>query len=247
MSHTATAGILLIGNELLSGRVRDENLSFLAGELWQLGVPVRRTVVVRDAVEEIAAAVRELAARETYVFTSGGVGPTHDDVTIAGVAAAFGVPVVLEPGLERLLRGFFGERTTPFHLRMARVPQGAELLGGDGRNWPTVRMRNVIVLPGVPEYLRRRFVRLRELFRHEPLHRCMLALAADEPTIAPYLEAAVAENAGVEIGSYPQGDTVLVTFEGTDSEQVERAREAVDRALANVCERTWPAGPAGKP
>src|SRR4051812_18319742 len=122
-----TAAALIIGNELLSGKTAEANLHVLARELRALGVLLRRVVMVLDDVEVIAREVTELSASHDVVFTSGGVGPTHDDVTMESVARAFDVGVVISPVLERLICGYYGERCTEGHLLMARVPDGARL------------------------------------------------------------------------------------------------------------------------
>ncbi|UCF66729.1 MAG: competence/damage-inducible protein A [Acidobacteriota bacterium] len=232
MSERADAAILLIGNELLSGRVRDENLQFLARELWELGMPVRRAWFIRDSVEEIAIAVGELARAHSWLFTTGGIGPTHDDVTVEGVARAFGVALETHPRLEDLIRLRFGSETSAPHLRMALVPRGAVLEGRDDRSWPTIRVENTLILPGVPWILQRKFAVIKESFRQSPLHRSSLSLIAGEAELAPILEAALGNFPDVEIGSYPAEGHVLVTFEGVDADRVRRACQEVDRASA---------------
>lgn len=228
-----SSGVLLIGNELLSGRVPDANLAYLARRLWELGTPVARAEMCGDDPAEIAVAVARLAAGCSWVFTSGGIGPTHDDVTMEGVARAFGVPVIVEPTLERLIREHFGDACQAAHLRMARAPEGARLEGEDA-GWPTVRMRNVFVLPGVPAILQRKFERLAEQFRQPPLHRATLAFRADEALLAARLERAAQDWPRVSIGSYPQPDSVLVTFEGELAAEVEGARNDVRQATADI-------------
>ncbi len=171
-----------------------------------------------------------------YVFTSGGVGPTHDDVTIAAVARAFGRPVVSSPEIEELLREYLGERLTEGHLRMAEVPEGALLLHGSRGRWPTVRMDNVFILPGLPEVFRRKLGMLREhLVGGPPFISRAVHTASDEGEIAPLLERLVRDHPSVAIGSYPRwGDgpvRVAVTFDGPDRAAVDRAVEAFHQAL----------------
>lgn len=234
MERRDDAALLLVGNELLSGRVRDENAPHLARELWDLGVPVRRMEFCRDDVDEIAGAVGRLAPAHTWLFTTGGIGPTHDDVTIQGVARAFGVGVIVHPTLEQLVRSYFGERLEPSHLRMAWAPEGADLEGGDSGAWPTVKMRNVYILPGVPSILQRKFARLRERFRRAPLHRRSLTFRSDEARLAPLLGAVARSFPGVEVGSYPGPDHVLVTFESADPDLVDEAVAAVERESRGI-------------
>src|SRR5437867_1295502 len=165
-----TAGIIVIGNEILSGKTIDENSLFLARELRGLGVDVRKISVIPDELEIIAEEVRLFSRSYDYVFTTGGVGPTHDDLTIVGIARAFGRPVRRNPQLETTLRGYYSESLVEPNLRMADVPEGARLVGGSGTWFPVVAVENVFTFPGVPEILRRKFDRIKEMFREEPFH-----------------------------------------------------------------------------
>src|SRR6266404_4751275 len=137
-----TAGILLIGNEILSGKITDANAAYLCRELRGLGVEVRRITVIPDEVDLIAAEVSRFGADYDVVFTSGGVGPTHDDVTIEGVARAAGVSVIRHPALVALLEGYYKDALNDAHLKMAEVPEGAELLVDESVRFPTILMRN---------------------------------------------------------------------------------------------------------
>src|SRR5262245_18832383 len=127
-----TGAIVVIGNEILTGKSQDKNASFLINELYRLGVALRRVIVIADDVSEIASAVRDCSERFDYVFTSGGIGPTHDDVTIEGVAKAFGRPVTRQPELESLIRTYFGQDVDETRLRMAEAPQDASLVYAEG-------------------------------------------------------------------------------------------------------------------
>jgi molybdopterin-biosynthesis enzyme MoeA-like protein len=190
--------------------------------------------VVPDAVGEIADSVRILAARFDHVFTSGGVGPTHDDVTLAAVAEAFGMEVRRHPELEALLRAGYGDRLHERDLRMADVPAGARLEYGPGgaradarTPWPVIVVRNVWVLPGVPSIFRRKFEAVRELFRAAPIHGRALFSRAGEGQIAGALDEAVAAFPEVEIGSYPHPEAqdykVKITIDGRDGARVDGA------------------------
>lgn len=153
-----SAGIVIIGDEILSGKFADENAAFLIHELRALGVDLRRIDMIPDDIADIAATVAAASARFDWVFTSGGVGPTHDDVTMAGVAAAFSTLVARHPDLEAKVRGHYGATVAEANLRLAETPIGAELLYGHDKIWPVVTMRNVHILPGVPPLFRRKFV-----------------------------------------------------------------------------------------
>lgn len=214
----ATAAVIVIGNEILTGKFADENAPYLIGRLRALGVDLGRVVVIPDTVEGIAAEVRDAAARFDHVFTTGGVGPTHDDLTMAGVAAAFGVPLVRHPELEGILRRHLRERANEAALRMAEVPEGAELWWDGEVRFPLVVMRNVAVFPGVPGLLRLKFEAVAHRFAGVPVACRRLWTAQTEPEIADALTDAAGRWPSVAIGSYPRFELtpprVLVTLEG---------------------------------
>jgi molybdenum cofactor synthesis domain-containing protein len=223
-----TAAVVVIGNEILTGKSEDKNASYLIGELYKLGVALRRVVVIADDVTEIARAVRECAADFDYVFTSGGVGPTHDDVTIEGVARAFDRPVVRVPELEAMLRSYFGEGVNEARLRMADAPDGSQLIKAAGLRWPVLATENVYVLPGVPELFRSKFEAIRERFRGDPYYVGAVYTREDEFDIAPRLDRVAANHPDVDIGSYPtftrEDYRVKVTIESKVEAAVDRAR-----------------------
>jgi molybdenum cofactor synthesis domain-containing protein len=236
-----TAGILIIGEEIHSAKVDDENARHLLRELRELGVSVRRIEVIPDEMEEIATAVQEMSARYDHVFTSGGIGPTHDDVTLPAVAAAFSMPLRRRPELEGLIRSNMGGEFNERDLRMADLPEGARLLYGeppDLSRWPVIAVSNVYVLPGVPAIFRRKFDSVRELFRSGPIHSRAVYSREGEGLIAAALDAVVAEFPAVLVGSYPRLDAldhkVKITLDGRD-------RDGVDRATAQIVERLGPA------
>ena len=215
-----TAGILLIGNEILSGKITDANAAYLCRELRALGVEVRRITVIPDEVDLIAAEVRAFSAEYDVVFTSGGVGPTHDDVTIEGVARALDVPVIREPRLVRVLEGYFKGRLNEARLKMAEVPQGAELTADGELVFPAVVVRNIYILPGVPEIFRQKFDSLKERFRETPFHLCCVYVSMGEGTLADHLNELLAAHPELMLGSYPEFSNpeykVKVTLESKD-------------------------------
>jgi molybdenum cofactor synthesis domain-containing protein len=231
-----TAAALIIGNELLSGKVVEGNLVVLARELRALGVQLRRVVMILDEIDVIAREVRELSAAHDVVFTSGGVGPTHDDLTIEGVARAFGAGVVSAPSIERLIRGHYGERCTEGHLLMARIPEGARLVASASVLWPTVVMRNVWVLPGVPEVFRMKMPHVRaELAGDAPFVSLSAYTTLDEGDLKPLLDRVVADHREVDVGSYPKWNEpeykTRLTFDGLDEARVRAARDAFVASL----------------
>ncbi|MGE0792491.1 MAG: competence/damage-inducible protein A [Sandaracinaceae bacterium] len=226
-----SAAALIIGNEILTGKIREANLEVLARELRLLGVQLRRAVVCSDDVAVIARDLTELRTSHDLVFTSGGVGPTHDDVTLAGVARSFGRPLTRASEIEGLIRGYWGPRTTPGHLRMADVPEGAELLSSGEVPWPVVVIDNVHVLPGVPQIFAIKLRVLRERIGADvPFVSRAIYTKCDEGTIAALLEEVTAKHPGVDIGSYPvwrdPDVRVKLTFDSLDAAAVDAALEA---------------------
>jgi molybdenum cofactor synthesis domain-containing protein len=225
-----SAGILVIGNEVLSGKVEEANARFLIGALREAGVRLERIVFVRDDEAQIASDVREMASRVDHLFTSGGVGGTHDDITMPAVARAFDLPLETHPELMRLLEAHYGERLNDAHRRVARLPRGATLHYAESSPVPVVRVRNVFVLPGAPRFLRDKFPAIRPLLQGSEVWLAELRLCVDEEAVADVLEAADALVPGVEVGSYPRfegGDAcrVKVTIEGTREADAARVLE----------------------
>ena len=222
-----TAGIILIGNEILSGKIQDANAAYLCRELRGLGVDVRRITVIPDEVALIADEVAAFSREFDVVFTSGGVGPTHDDVTMEGVARAMGVSVVRHPDLAGLLQRYYKDRLNDAHLRMAEVPEGCELVSADTLRFPTILMRNVYILPGVPEIFRQKFDALRERFRDQPIHLKNVFVRMGEGTLAEHLNGLLVAFPLLLLGSYPEFSNpeyqVKVTLESRDRAYLEQA------------------------
>lgn len=151
-AHTiVTASLLVIGDEILSGRTKDKNIGHIAEYMTNIGIDLREVRVVPDEEDEIVAALNALRARYTYVFTTGGIGPTHDDITADAVAKAFGVPIDVDPRAVAVMRERFKpEELNPARLRMARMPEGSELVHNSYNKVPGFRIGNVIVMAGVP-------------------------------------------------------------------------------------------------
>lgn len=223
----STAAILVIGNEILSAKVVDENGPFLARELRALGVELRRIETVPDEVPLIIDALKRCLSHAKWVFTSGGIGPTHDDVTIAAIAEAFGRRVVLDPATLKLLDDRYGPSLNAARKRLAEVPEGARVEFHEGYLFPVISLENVTILPGVPSLLREGFMRIRERFRVAPIFSRALYFTIGEPALAEHLDATVARFPAVGIGSYPRFDDadhrVKVTFDGRDESEVRSA------------------------
>lgn len=244
LTRMSTAGLVVIGDEILSGKTTDANTPFLIRELRGLGVALREIAVIPDEMEGIAATVRRFAQAYDHVFTSGGIGPTHDDLTVAAVALAFGVGLSRSELLERMMRDYYAEKDMPLlerNLRMADVPAGASLIEGEGLRWPVLAMRNVYVLPGIPEIFERKFLAIRERFRSTPFHLRQVFVREEEGAIAHHLDRVASDHPGVALGSYPRwvpaadGHRVKLTLEGKTAEDVDRACAALVALLGAGC------------
>ncbi len=230
------AAALIIGNELLSGKIAEQNLLVLARTLRGLGVVLERVVMILDDRARIAEEVRALAASYDVVFTSGGVGPTHDDLTIDAVADAFGVAAVVYADLEAMIRGYYGAAVTEGHLLMARAPDGSRLVSIPEMPWPTVVKENVWVLPGVPQIFAMKMpVVVAELGGGRRFVSHAVHTTLDEGPLKPLLDRVVVAHPTVEVGSYPKWREpryrTKVTFDGQDEVAVLAARDAFAASL----------------
>ncbi|MDH3728797.1 MAG: competence/damage-inducible protein A [Myxococcales bacterium] len=234
MSRTAAA--LIIGNEILSGKIADTNTAFLARGLFELGIELRRVVVCGDEVDTICRELNALRSAHDLVFTSGGVGPTHDDVTIEGVAAAFGRPVVRSAAVENVIRHYYRDRATEAHFRMANMPEGAEMLRSAEAPWPTVVIENVYVLPGVPEIFELKFTDLRKRIDHgHEFYSQAVYTKSGEGEVASLLEEIARAFPSVMVGSYVKWQAedyrTKVTFDGNDPDAITKAADMLIEKL----------------
>ncbi len=218
--------IILIGNELLSGKIQDENGHYATRRLRALGASVTRVSIIPDVQADIVDEVQRCLRSNDVVITSGGVGPTHDDITLECIAEALGVDCYLEPQLEALINRYFGDRVTPAHMRMATIPRGSALLEAGENTWPIVHTESVYVLPGVPEIFRAKFEALAERLRRGQWYLRSIYLNVDEGAIAALL-LELERDHGVSIGSYPKWRgtdyRVRVTVEARSPDQVNAA------------------------
>ncbi|MDR3527308.1 MAG: molybdopterin-binding protein [Rhizomicrobium sp.] len=237
-----TAAILVIGNEILSGRTQDTNSNTLARFLAPLGITLSEIRVVADDQPEIVAALNALRARYTYVFTTGGIGPTHDDITADAVAAAFGSKIEFHPDAMALLAARYAERGEDFNAmrqRMARVPQGASLIKNPVSVAPGFQLANVFVLAGVPSVLAAMLDDLSSrLTRGAVMHAITVTAPVAEGDIAAALAAIQSDHPAIAIGSYPyyrpEGYGVQLVARGVDPAAVEIAAAAIEALLRQV-------------
>jgi molybdenum cofactor synthesis domain-containing protein len=197
------AGIIIIGNEILSGKIHDTNSYYLASELRRLGVIVMRILTIPDEIDVIASETCEFSKKYDYVFTSGGVGPTHDDVTMEGIAQGFGVKLIRHPELEDFFRDRYGNHLSDPIIKMTRVPEGASVVRNREMGYPLVMFRNLYIFPGIPEYLREKFSHVSEELRTPVFYLKRYFLNARESEIANTLNAVVKKHRDVIFGSYP--------------------------------------------
>ncbi len=226
-----TAAILVIGDEILSGRTRDANMHYLAGELATKGIDLKETRIVPDVQDTIVAALNALRARYDHVFTSGGIGPTHDDITADAVAAAFGLPLHVRDDARDLLARHYDRSGLEFNearMRMARIPEGAVLIDNPISAAPGFSMQNVHVMAGVPNIFQAMVASLLpRLTGGRPLLSQTLRIERGEGSVAKPLAALAAEFDDLSFGSYPfiqngaYGTNIVVR--GTDAGRLDAA------------------------
>ncbi len=229
-----SACLIIIGNEILSGRTVDANLPYIALKLGEIGVRMREVRVVADDEAAIVEAVNVCRARYTYVFTTGGIGPTHDDITAASVAKAFGLRYGRHPEAERRLLAYYPpERVNPARMKMADTPEGAELIDNPVSVAPGFRVENVHVLPGVPKIMQAMFDGLLPTLKGgEKVRSRAITVFAPEGDVANAgLGDIQARFSGIEIGSYPfwrpEGPGTTIVFRGTDQGAIDQAAAAL--------------------
>ena len=236
-----TAAILVIGDEILSGRTKDRNVGFIADTLTDIGMDLEEVRIVADREAAIVAAVRELSARYDYVFTSGGIGPTHDDITADSIAKAFGLPIGIDPRAVDLLMPYWRSRgiePNESRLRMARIPEGATLIANAVSAAPGFRVENVFVMAGVPAIMQ---AMMDEVVKMLPASRPILSKTIEARRGEGDIAAAAGEvqkaHPDVRIGSYPYHDgekfTTRLVLRSRDAGALAAARAAMDRALKN--------------
>ena len=205
--RTWTAALVVIGDEILSGRTEDRNIAQVARWLNEQGIRLSEVRVVADDSAAIVEAVNALRPAHDYIFTTGGIGPTHDDITIDSIAEAFGVPVIVHPEARRILEDYYRGRPlglTEARLRMARVPDGAELIPNPTSGAPGVRIGNVYILAGIPNVAKAMLEALEgRIEGGEPMVSVTVRAHAAESDVAELLKAVQDEHPGVSIGSYP--------------------------------------------
>jgi len=233
-----TAALIVVGNEVLSAKVRDENGPWAAERLRRIGVRLTAILTLPDEIGPLAEAVTRERVRADWLFTSGGVGPTHDDVTLPAVARALNRPLVRHPGLVEAIRvshrrWWGGAEAPEASLRMADVPEGTRLAGDPG--YPILAVENVVMLPGVPRFFQAQLERFTGDLVAAPFQLAEVFVSVGEDQLAPILDRLAAQHPAVEIGSYPRFDgadhRVKITLESKDRAGVEAGLRALLAAL----------------
>lgn len=228
----STAGLLIIGNEVLSGKVADENTPYLLPELRKQGVDVGRVHVIPDDVDLIASEVRSFSDAFDYVLTTGGVGPTHDDVTMEAIAKALGRRLATHDEMKRLLLGALqGREVNASQLKMCELPEGAALIQGGDLWFPLVFVKNIYIFPGIPRLLRAKFDSARDHFKGTPFYLRKVFMSCIESDIAQALHDLLEDFPDLGLGSYPSTSAVdyrtMLTLESRDATYVEKAVETL--------------------
>lgn len=232
-----SVAVIVIGDEILSGKFADENGPFLIRRLREIGADLVRLVTITDGFDEIAEEVARCSALADRVITTGGVGPTHDDRTLEGVARAFGVSLERHPQLVQILESH-GIPLNDAALRMATVPEGTELIETEGMRYPVLKVRNVYVFPGVPKLMQVKFEGIVDAFAGVPVHTARLFTDRSETAIAAALSACQDAHPTVSIGSYPRfGEgpwRVIVTLESRDEAALASAESVLRAAIPTL-------------
>jgi len=238
-SSTYCAAIIIIGNEILSGRTPDANISWIADQLNNHGINLREVRIVRDIEDEIIKAVRELHSEVDYVFTTGGIGPTHDDITTASIAKAFEAKVAINPDAKHQLEEHYGEELNKARLKMASIPEGATLIDNPISAAPGFVIENVYVMAGVPRIMRGMFKQItHHLAGGMPMLSNTITCQIKESDIAESLADIQSQFSNVDIGSYPHfrggllGLSLVVRCD--DEEMLESATNAVMQMLRDL-------------
>jgi molybdenum cofactor synthesis domain-containing protein len=245
-----TAALIVIGDEILSGRTQDKNVAQVALWLNDQGIRLAEVRVVPDDMAAIGEAVNALRVGNDYLFTTGGIGPTHDDITVDAIAAALGVPVVVHPEARRSLEDYYAQRNqelTDARLRMARVPDGAELIPNPTSGAPGIRVGNIFIMAGVPHITASMLQGLSgKLEGGRPIVSVTVGARAAESEVADLLRETEAAHQGVSIGSYPfsspQGYGANFVVRSQDGPLAERCAQRLAEGLREAGYEPVPGG-----
>ena len=229
--------LVVVGNEVLSGDTLDTNGNYLAGRLSEIGCPLELAVTIPDTFDAFREYVKPLLSKFDLIFTSGGIGPTHDDITRDALADIFGLPVVPHPGAMKILEDFYGERINDNVRLMAHLPEGAKLVENVRTGAPGFRIGNVYAFAGVPEIFREMFESVAPSLSGRPMHRIDVEVSIGESRFAHVLRDAERRYSEVRIGSYPRFSgpyRVKLVFKGYDRNMLFACVEFVKAGVAKA-------------
>jgi len=233
-----TAAILITGNEVLSGRTQDKNVQYIAKRLMEMGIGLKEVRIVRDDYGAIIGAVNELRSSYTYVFTTGGIGPTHDDITAEAMSRAFGVKLVENQEASLILKDYYQEKFNENRARMAMMPEGATLIYNSISKAPGFRMENVFCMAGIPSIMQDMFESLSHtLEKDAPFIEGCVTCNLLEGKFSNKLQGIQAQNPKVEIGSYPRYEPFVgasLVVKGTDKTCVDTAIEEIRKMIKDL-------------
>lgn len=222
-----TATILIIGNEILSGKICDQNAPYLSVELRKLGVLVHRVTIIPDQIETIADEIRVARDRSDLIFVCGGIGPTLDDVTMKGIGLGLEQPLIQHPDLLEQMKKSYGRDLNDAQLKMALVPEGTELILTESLKIPVLHCEQIYIFPGIPKLVVRKFEAIKERFREAPFYLVKISLKEREDAIAEDLTKTLEKFPELALGSYPilheSEHKTLLTLESKEKDYLEKA------------------------
>lgn len=236
-----TASILVIGNEILSGKVQDRNIRFIANRLSSIGIELKEVRIVKDIELDIIEAVNSLRSRFDYVFTSGGIGPTHDDITSMSIAKAFGTKLIRNQTIYEMIKSYYASKNQSLNdarEKMAYIPYGSYLIDNDISKAPGFLLDNVFVLAGIPEIMENMFEYVeKHLEISNPITTKSIKVFIGESEIAKLVEESQHRHHEIEIGSYPFSDKeegTEIVFRGKNTKNIESAMEEINKKLDEI-------------
>lgn len=250
--NAVTAGIVIIGDEIVKGQVQDCNSFYMCQRLHLRGVQVKTVVTIPDDHSLIGKYVVELSNKYTYVVTSGGIGPTHDDITFEAIASAYQDETRVNEGLEALYKDYFKDKYTDAHRKLSAIPSTASLFYNSGKI-PLVLMKNIFILPGIPDLLKRVFASVEDHIGKgsQALVNRAIYLAVDEMSIASKLTQIDQQFPDVTIGSYPEWNSsyykVKIMLESSDEDKINLCAEELQKQLPPMAVVDYNANPLVEP
>ncbi len=227
----------IIGDEVLKGEVEDRNTSYFIKQFGDMGVEVFCAMILPDEIEVISEFIRFVRSRVDFLILTGGIGPTPDDVTREAVSVALGRKLILHPGAEEALKGYYGNRLNEARLKMAMLPEGSTLIDNPMSGAPGFMVENILVFPGIPALIEEMFPKVQFLFRCASVRKGIIFLDSGESAFSELMGEIMRDFPSLSVGSYPsweRGYRVRVVIRGTDGEEVKRCVEEFVRRCEEI-------------